>query len=101
MVSAEDHKHRNTLTLIATSSLASGPLLKYRYQETLENKYLQSIPQDAEEEAVGGSWEAKAAVFNYSLGRDLGCCKSPDQCLRLCICIWHSSKRRETDVQWI
>lgn len=49
------------------------------HQETLENKNLQSIPQDAgEEEEVGGSWEAKAAVFNYSLGRELGCGKSPD-----------------------
>lgn len=45
-----------------------------RHQEPLENKYLQSVPQDAEEEEeeVGGSQEAKAAVFNYSLGRDLG-----------------------------
>lgn len=49
------------------------------HQETLENKNLQSIPQEAEEEEeVGGSWEAKAAMFNYSLGRDLGCGKSPD-----------------------
>lgn len=33
------------------------------------------MPRDAEEEEeVGGSWEAKAAVFNY----DLGCGKSPD-----------------------
>lgn len=48
------------------------------HQETLANKYLQSIPQDAEEEEVGGSWEANAAVFNYSLGRDLGCGKSPE-----------------------
>lgn len=48
------------------------------HQGTLENKYLQSIPHDAQEEEVGRSWEAKAAVFNYSLGRDLGCGKSPD-----------------------
>jgi len=50
-----------------------------RHQETLENKDLRSSPQDAEEkEEVRGSWEAKAAVFNYSLGRDLCCGKSPD-----------------------
>lgn len=41
MVSAEDHKHRNTLTLIPTSSLASGPLIKYNLNETagLKNSF--------------------------------------------------------------
>lgn len=52
---------------------------RINHQETQEDKYLQSLTQVAEEEEeVRGSWEAKAAVFNYSLGRDLGCGRSPD-----------------------
>lgn len=69
------------------------------HQETQENKYLQSLTRVAEEEEeVGGSWEAKAAVFNYSLGRDLGCGKSPAvSAFVYCMRMTPTSKRRDTD----
>lgn len=45
MVRAEDYKNKTTLTLIPTSSLASGPLIQYNFNEAAGLKILFHLEQ--------------------------------------------------------